>query len=255
MKKIFFLALLIVNFSLFTAKSQTKFITKGKIEYEKKINLRKEVDAWSDDDEGGSDWLAEIKKKLPQFQSSYFNLTFAEGKTLYQPGKEVPRDPSVPDWFNGAAFDNTVYNDLDQEKSLSQKTVYDNTFLIADTLRKINWRITSELRTIAGFECHKAVGRIMDSVYIIAFYTDQIVSTGGPESFNGLPGMILGLAIPRINTTWFATKLELADVQPPDLAIPKKGKKVNNADLLKQLQASMKDWGKNWQRNVWKVML
>jgi GLPGLI family protein len=31
----------------------------------------------------------------------------------------------------------------------------------------------------------------MDSVFIVAFYTDQIVTSGGPESFNELPGMIL----------------------------------------------------------------
>ena len=60
----------------------------------------------------------------------------------------------------------------------------------------------------------------MDSVYVIAFYTDQITTTGGPESFNGLPGMILGVAIPRINTTWFATKLELVEVKPQDLIAP-----------------------------------
>ena len=88
----------------------------------------------------------------------------------------------------------------------------------------MDWRITGERRTIAGFECHKAVGRIMDSVYVVAFYTDQIVTNGGPESFNGLPGMILGLAIPRINTTWFATKIEAIEISPLDIAAPKKGK-------------------------------
>ena len=85
----------------------------------------------------------------------------------------------------------------------------------------------------------------MDSVYVIAFYTDQITTNGGPESFNGLPGMILGVAIPRINTTWFATKLELVEVKPQDLAAPLKGKKVDQAGLLKQLQGSMKEWGKS----------
>lgn len=256
MKKITLLALFIIHHSMFVAKAQTTFIAKGKIEYEKKVNMHKEIDSWIDDEqEGGMDWLGDMKKKVPQFQLSYYNMVFADNKTVYQPGRELPRDPSVPDWFNGAANDNIVYNDRDADKSISQKTVFDNIFLIADSSRSMDWRITSELRKIAGFECHKAVGRIMDSVYVIAFYTDQITTSGGPESFCGLPGMILGLAIPRLNTTWFATKLELTDVKPTDLQQPKKGKKVNNSELLKQLQTSMKDWGKNWQRNVWKVML
>jgi GLPGLI family protein len=133
--------------------------------------------------------------------------------------------------------------------------VYDNTFLIQDSLTKIEWRITNDTRTIAGFECRKAVGRMLDSVYVIAFYTDQILTTGGPESFTGLPGMILGAAIPRINTTWFATKLELTPVTPEQIAPPKKGKKVNTKELLEQLQTAMKDWQRFGKRNIWLIMI
>ncbi len=95
----------------------------------------------------------------------------------------------------------------------------------------------------------------MDSVFVVAFYTDQIVPGGGPESFTGLPGMILGLAIPRMNTTWFATKLELVTVGPSDLAPPKKGKKTNQASLRNQLKQSMKDWGKWGDKNIWQIMI
>jgi GLPGLI family protein len=78
---------------------------------------------------------------------------------------------------------------------------------------------------------------------------------GGPESFNGLPGMILGIAIPRINTTWFATKLELVEVKPTDLTAPKRGKKTNYNDLQVTLKKATKDWGKWGQRNIWSIML
>jgi GLPGLI family protein len=48
---------------------------------------------------------------------------------------------------------------------------------------------------IAGFNCRRANAMIMDSIYVVAFYTDEILTTGGPESFSGLPGMILGVAL------------------------------------------------------------
>ena len=51
-------------------------------------------------------------------------------------------------------------------------------------LEKIEWKITNDERVIAGLDCRKAVGRIMDSVYVIAFYSEQILVSGGPESFN-----------------------------------------------------------------------
>jgi GLPGLI family protein len=38
-------------------------------------------------------------------------------------------------------------------------------------MRNYQWRITDETRTIAGFECKKAVTKICDSVYVVAFYT------------------------------------------------------------------------------------
>jgi GLPGLI family protein len=133
--------------------------------------------------------------------------------------------------------------------------VFETNFLVQDSLTKINWRITSDTRTIAGIECRKAIGKIMDSVYVIAFYTDLILSSGGPESFTGLPGMILGIAIPRINTTWFATKIELINVTDTDLVPPVKGKKTNYKDLFQQLKKSTKDWGRDADRNIWRIMI
>ncbi|MEJ7680942.1 MAG: GLPGLI family protein [Segetibacter sp.] len=95
----------------------------------------------------------------------------------------------------------------------------------------------------------------MDTVFVVAFYAEQIVTPGGPESFAGLPGMILGLAVPRLNTTWFATKLEMIDVKEAMLIPPKKGKKTNSSDLKTLLKPSMKDWGKTGAKNMLQVSI
>jgi GLPGLI family protein len=254
MKKIF-LFLVLFFAAYYCVNAQQIFISKGKIEFEKRVNLYKDIEAWSDEDDNG-DWIQTLKKSIPQFEVSYFDLFFdSSNKTLYKPGRELPRDPKVPDWFRGPATDNMVYADLNSQQTTSLKNVFEKTFLINDSTRKVEWRITNDERVIAGLDCRKAIGRIMDSIYVIAFYSEQVMISGGPESFNGLPGMIMGIAIPRINTTWFATKLELIEVKPSDILPPQKGKKVNQAELLKQLQGSMKDWGKSGQRNIWKIMI
>ncbi len=226
--------------------SQQQFIVKGKIEFERKTNLHKQLD--------NNSWSEMMKKSLPQFKTDYFDLYFSGDKTLYKPGKEVAQQ-KIPDWFNGPANDNVVFNDIHEGKFSSQKAVFENTFLIQDSLRKMNWKITPDTRTIAGFECRKATAIIMDTVFVVAFYTDQIVTPGGPESFTGLPGMILGLAIPRMNITWFATKLEMIEVKDVDAMAPKKGKKTNIADLNNQLKSSLKDWGKDGQRFIWRILI
>lgn len=250
MKLIIVCSLLLLSFT--QSYSQDAIVTAGKIEYEKKVNLHREIEA---DAEGDDSWYLEIKKTLPQYLTTYFNLYFDNGKTLYKPGREVVTAQKTPDWIAGPASDNIVYHDLDKQQDITIKNVFESSFLVQDSIRKIKWQITFDKRTIAGFECRKAVAIIMDSIYVVAFYTDEIACSGGPESFSGLPGMILGVAIPRINTTWFATKLELVSIKPEDINPPKKGKKVNNKELMAQLRGAMKDWGKFGRRNIWHVML
>ncbi len=114
--------------------------------------------------------------------------------------------------------DNTILTKLDSGISVTQKNILGDTYLITDSLRKIDWKLLPEVRNISGFDCRKAVGKVLDSIVVIAFYTEEIVPSGEPESFAELPGMILGLAMPRMHTTWYATKLELIEVTNKDLA-------------------------------------
>jgi len=250
MKKLLIIIVL-ATFAKLSVSAQEQFIVKGKIEFEKKVNLYKQLDN-VEDDEGFRNM---IKKSIPPVKASYFDLYFNNDKTIYMPGREVVSAQKIPEWFDGPAADNIVYTNLVQQNAISQKTVYDNVFNIEDSVRKVQWKITPDTRTIAGFECRKATAVIMDSVFVVAFYTDQIIAPGGPESFAGLPGMILGLAIPRLNTTWFATKVELTDVKDAILTPPKKGKKVNLSNIKVQLNSAMKNWGKYRDRNIWQIMI
>ena len=243
MKRLFLLAALCIGMNAFSQQ----FISKGKIEFERKVNMHKQ---FGEDNE----FTEELKKKIQQFDVTYFNLFFNPNESIYKPGKEVGENkPNF--WGPGPAQDNIVYNNFNTKQFTSQKQVFETQYLIQDTLRKINWKLTNDTRKIAGFNCRKATGIMMDSVYIFAFYTDEILVSGGPEGFNGLPGMILGIAIPRISTTWFATKLELIEATPKDMVIPTKGRKTNIAALTKSLEGSLKDWGEWAQRNIWLTML
>lgn len=235
------------------AQAQEVYLTAGKIEFEKKVNAYKNIDEQMDDDDN-SGWREQLKKMMPEYIVTYYDLSFDGNKTLYKPGRENTTQ-KLNDWMKGPATDNVVFSDFDKQQFTAQKTAYEATFLVQDSVRKINWKITNDTRTIAGIDCRKAVGIIMDSIFVVAFYTDQIIASGGPESFNGLPGMILGIAIPRIHTTWFATKVETVQPTPQELSAPTKGKKVNNEQLVQQLKTTMKDWGKWGQRTQWAILL
>lgn len=223
-----------------------QYTMQGKIEFERKTNLYRQIDDMDDDDKR---WVEKFKSQLPKFTMAYFDLYFNNNSSLYKPGKEV--ENPVKMWFaQTPANENVVYTDFKTGKVTATKQVYEEKFLVQDTMRRIDWKILDEIRTIAGYKCRKAVGKMFDSVYVVAFYTDDIIASGGPEMFSGLPGMILEVAVPRLYTTWIATKIEITEPKPEDMKAPEKGKKTTQEDLAKTMQVSFSRWGKDAQKYV-----
>jgi GLPGLI family protein len=243
MKKIL---LIIASIFSLGASAQVQFITKGRVEYEKRINQFKPFEERAQN----NSWMETIMKTYPRFLNDYYELRFDENQSYYRMARENPENKYFG-FGTKPSTEDGVSQDLRNRTTSTRREVFENTYLIKDSLRNLDWRITDETREIAGFECRKAVTKICDSVYVVAFYTDQIPVSSGPETFGGLPGLILGLAIPRLYTTWFATKLELVDPTPAQLNPVQKGKKVNWAQLEEELKKGLKDWGNDGSLRVW----
>lgn len=132
------------------------------------------------------------------------------------------------------------YQDLKKGSSDVQLEI-DEKYIISDTLNNITWRFTDEYRDIAGFECRRVNGSTPDSLYLVAFYTDQIPVSAGPALSSGLPGMILGLAIPEMHIQYWATKVDYTnDTTPSDW----KDKKANAISF----DEFVKSFGRMFQR-------
>ncbi|WP_448699723.1 GLPGLI family protein [Mucilaginibacter sp. AW1-3] len=245
MKRLSIITLLLVLPCGFLYAQNAHFSINGVIEYQKSVNMfalmKKNIN--KDNESYMQPAYESYIKSQPQFKILKSTLTFSKDNTTLF----IPIEPETPsNGFGGnimAEQNNIIYTDVNNHTSICQKKVYEETFLVKDSTRKINWKITSETRDIAGFKCRRANALIMDSIYVVAFYTDEIPISGGPESFTGLPGMILGVALPHENITWFATKVTdmLASQKP--LAPPTKGKPIDNKGLAKILQGALKDWG------------
>ena len=198
--RIYLLALL--SYLVFNLYAQ-QFISKATIEYEVKANIKKTM---------GNNTLDEmLKENLPTFKTGYYTFTFADNKSVYK-FDHWDAGPKMPEFLRKSDEDNVWYYDYNAGKFNMQKNVWGSNFNIEDSIPKLEWRITNENRVIAGFNCRKAVAKIFDSVYVFAFYTDEILIPGGPCSINGLPGMILGVTIPRLYTSWIATKVSVNGV-------------------------------------------
>jgi GLPGLI family protein len=226
---LFFIAALI----FITPSKAQQFVDKAVIEYEVNTNLKKTM--------SNDSWDEMMKDNLSDLKISYFTYTFADNKSVYKFDRWNPKT-RIPKNQKDADEENIWYFDFSARKMNMQKQIVGTNFVIADSIPNIQWKITNEHREIAGYNCRKAVGKIMDDVYVFAFYTDDITISGGPCSISGLPGMILGLSIPRLYTSFIATKIELNSSNASDIK-PIAAKKTYDLMGLKSLiEEKTKDW-------------
>ena len=243
-KKIILFAVLLVH-AASTSAQYAHFTTSGTIEFEKRVNvyaviqknINKDNEAWM---QPAFDYY---KKNSPQFRVLSAKLLFSDNKTLYTPSEtDLPQNALMGDSPMLNQF-NTIFTDLDAKRSVDQKKVFEQIYLVKDSTRRFRWKITDETREIAGYTCRRANGIYLDSIYVVAFYSTRLPLAGGPESFSGLPGMILGVALPHENITWFATKVTEGYIPQDAIVPPKKGKPTNEKELLKTLQDAVESWG------------
>ena len=228
--KIYFIAIAI--FAIANLHAQ-QFISKAIIEYEVKANIKKTM--------GNNSWEEMLKENLPTFKTGYYTFTFADNKSVYK-FDHWDAGPKMPEFLRKSDEENVWYYDYNAGKFNMQKNVWGSNFNIEDSIPKLEWRITNENRVIAGFNCRKAVAKIFDSVYVFAFYTDEILIPGGPCSINGLPGMILGVTIPRLFTSWIATKVSVNGVNE-SMIKPVAVKKNYSMKLLRStIDDRLKEW-------------
>ncbi len=253
MKKIFIIA--IISIALKSVQAQ-QFISRAVIEYEVKSNIKKTM--------GSGTFEEMIKENLPTFKTGYYTFTFADNKSIY---KFNHWDPAVkiPDFLRKSDEENVWYYDYTSGKFNMQKNVYGSNFNVEDSIASLQWKLTNENRIIAGFNCRKAVAKIFDSVYVFAFYTDEILIPGGPCSINGLPGMILGVTIPRLYTSWIATKVMVNGVDENVIKPIAVKKNYSMTNLRTTVNERTKDWYNGGQnadevrqqkhRFIWNVLL
>ncbi len=190
------------------------FPRSGKVTFEKKVNLFALLEKKVELAPSLKQAFELFKKTQPQFFIQKNELFFNNGSIqIFE--EKVP----VSDALGYFGSDPLTYSpsfteiDLSTGSRKSTRHIIGQDFSVTDSVRKIRWKLTDEIREIAGYQCHRANGLIMDSVYVVAFYTTDIHISAGPASFTGLPGMILGIALPHNHISWFATNVEVG-VQP-----------------------------------------
>lgn len=256
-----FLLFTIVLLSLTSSFAQVK---EGKLIFERKVNMYRMITD------------PEMRARIPEFRVDKFELLFNEQASMF---KTIP-DEDAPDPFansggggerGGMRFnfrmpETATYTDISNQMQYESRSFFEKDFLIVDSLKPIQWKLSDETKTIAKFVCKKATAMITPQQMnmrfggggrnrnnadtaapakpkeeeIVVWYTESIPLSIGPDAYAGLPGAIL-----EVNTGNGAnviTAMEYtAKYASKDLKQPNKGEKMNRAQFQENMRKIMED--------------
>lgn len=218
---------MVVFFLLFVHCSFGQTIRQGIITYERKTNLLKKFD---------DDRMRSMIKEENKIKIDRFSLAFNDSVSLFSYIQPETQDPMS--WMT---MKNTVYHNFKKDERVVYMDMWGTALIVDDSIVKREWKITDKTRKIAGYECIRAIWQKDDSTRIYAWFTTDIVPTVGPESVSGLPGAVLGLATEDGGVVFFASKVDLVEPKPEQIAQPKKkGKEYTEKALRQELTDRMK---------------
>ena len=233
---------------------QTNYIQKGEVKYEVKINNHKNLLTDRDDNNPeGNMWVNSMLEYMPKFSTYTYSFKFADNKSMYKYESKVETSKKM--WNEETIEDDVWFADYEARKYTNQKNIFGEIYKLEDSLINLKWKIIpNDNREIIGFNCKKAQTILYDSVYIFAYYTDVITIPGGPMSLQGLPGLILGITIPRLNTSCVAISYNPL-VNASTIIAAKNGKVKPVKELQLKIKDATKQWGSYGQKAIWQGFL
>ena len=232
MKKLFVLC-------LFVAVSAAVFAqnTEGVITFEEKINLHKRIT-----DE-------QMKAMVPEFRTSNMMFYFKGEECMYK-ADESEEDEETNAGGGGGVFrfrrpQADIYRNLATSKQVTSREFTGKKYLIEDTLKQRAWKMGTETKKIAGYECTQASFKdTAQKIDVIAWFTMDLPMAAGPQTFGSLPGMILEVDSNNGEMLLSAKKIEFKKLKDKDIAMPTKGEKITQAEFRKKMEEWMKANGR-----------
>lgn len=233
----------------------------GKVAYERTMQLQIQFH---------DDAMAQM---LPKTRTDKFELTFGNNQSLWKhvdeevDNTELSGGNGIQINMVGPGQTDVVFHDFSKGRRVDQREMFDKKFIIEDSIRKLNWKLTGETQTILGHVCQKATAQrasmrmqmtmdngkmerkeINDTSIIVAWFTTDIPVPAGPEVQGELPGLILALDMNNGRMVYKALeispKADIASVKEPT-----KGKKVTSAEFTNERNKMMNEMQKNHMGN------
>lgn len=256
MRKIIFSAFVLLSVGSVDAQQK-----EGKVIYQRSTQMQMVIA-----DHNGSE------NEAMRTMTDKFEMNFANGQMIWKPMEDNIQDDNFGSEgggvmirsFGGGA-DDATFCDFDKARKVELREFFEKKFLIADSIRRGNWKLTDETKTILNHVCRKAtsqrIGKRMmmnmdngkmerkeidDTSTIVAWFTPDIPVSAGPEVQGQLPGLILGLETNNGRIVYTALEISpKADIA--SIKEPTKGKKVSPDEFTKERNKMLEEMEKNNQ--------
>ncbi len=240
----------------------------GEATYKSKRQVDVKLDSTKMDSEMQKRVMEMMKK---QFEKTY-KLTFNKEESIYKEEEKLdkpqPASGNMVMVMMNTGGSDVLYKNTKEERFSNQNDVFGKIFLIQDQLKKQDWQLGSETKNIGEYTCYKAtmkqeieVSSNMSEngeakaeakpekkeITITAWYTPQIPINNGPESYWGLPGLIL--EINDESQTIICSKIVMNPKDKMDIKEPEKGKKVTQEEFDLIMEKKMKEMNERYQHN------
>ena len=230
----------------------------------------------------------QIADRMKSFLEKSFVLTFNQVESIYKEEERLEAPGQGGRGFRFGMMRNAggdLYKNVHSKQFLQEHEFMGKQFLVKDDLPELEWQLDSETKAIGQYTCFKATARkkitgfdfnafrrrpnteqekdstaiknqekeVIDEpreVVVTAWYTPQIPVNQGPDTYWGLPGLILEVSADR--TTILCSKIILNPSEKDDITIPAKGKEVtqNEYDIIvKEKTEEMREMFRSRRRN------
>jgi GLPGLI family protein len=251
------LFLLCSTFSLFAQDFQ------GVATYKTQRKLDLKIDSTQ---VGGGEMQKQIMDMLKKEFQKTFILTFDKNTSVYKEDEALapPSTGSRMIFISSDGGSDVLFKDIKNQSITNQKETFGKQFIIKDRLKPIEWELHSDTKNIGNYTCYKATytkeieesmmtfsssgeeqkeeeptaAPVMKTITVTAWYTPQIPVSNGPESYQGLPGLIL--EVNDGDLTILCSKITINPKKAIEISEPKKGKQVTQEEydsiMLKKME-------------------
>ncbi|MDT0293399.1 GLPGLI family protein [Mesonia ostreae] len=207
-----------------------------------------------------------MEQMKPMLEKTY-TLTFTKDESLYEEEESLSPEGSFMTMMGGMFSQGDTYMNTAKDLFAQENELMGKKFLIKDTLGSFKWKLEKESKMIGKYAAFKATavkadegmwkkatkrakewreknGEKIDSAAIkkqdeilegmqnvTVWYTPQIPVKHGPDSYHGLPGLILEVNVGA--TTILCSKVVLNPKEEINLEMPDSGEEVTRKEFAK----------------------